>query len=404
MHSDQAIAIQGRYSDGQTAQSVPAEVRLTERGIEIGFPGAPQALIWPYGALGVATPLTSKSADALITYSHMPGATLFIADRQAVQQLTRLAPQITSSAYGWRAARPWIIAAACIVLTFVGLWLADLSPARWVASLLPDKVRATVGDQVVASMVGDRKECTAPEGRAALDDLIERLSKASGTGTRFRVRVVDWGLLNAFAVPGEQIVLTRSIITQAKSPEEVAGVLAHEMGHGLELHPETSIVRVIGLTAALELITGGGGAIANVGLGLTPIELHPCRRAPSRRARLGAARKIADRRIRPDRFLQAYRRDRKEARPEQRVEHLPHPPPIRGARQVGGRAPHLSHPPRARREAVAGAARDLRSGKTEHRRRQEALRVLALPECFVRMLFPCSGNAIPCAPRHSAYT
>lgn len=271
MHSDQANCVQGRYTDGQTAQSTPADVRLTSHGIEIGFPEAAQALVWPYVALGVATPLTSKSADALITYSHMPGATLFIADTEAVRQLMKLAPQITSRAYGWRSARPWIIAAACVVLVFVGLWLAELSPARWVAGLMPDRIRISIGDQVVTSMVGGRKECTAPEGRSALDDLVERLSKASGTGTRFRVRVVDWGLLNAFAVPGEQIVLTRAVITQAKSPEEVAGVLAHEMGHGLELHPETSIVRVIGLTAALELMTGGGGAIANIGLGLTQL-------------------------------------------------------------------------------------------------------------------------------------
>jgi predicted Zn-dependent protease len=271
MHSEQPVPVQGRYSDGQTAQSSPAEVRLTGRGIEIGFAGTPDALVWPYGALGVATPLTSKSTDALVTYSHMPGATLFIADGETVRQLMKVAPQLTSRAYGWRSARPWIIAAACVVLAFVGLWLAELSPARWVAAMLPDRVRVSVGDQVVASMVGSRKECTAQEGRAALDDLVERLSNASGTGTRFRVRVVDWGLLNAFAVPGEQIVLTRRIITDAKSPEEVAGVLAHEMGHGLELHPETSIVRVIGLTAALELMTGGGGAIANIGLGLTQL-------------------------------------------------------------------------------------------------------------------------------------
>ena len=271
MHSDPTGVFPGRYSDGQTAQSVPADVRLTERGVEIGFPGAPQALVWPYGALGAATPLTSKSADALLTYSFMPGATVFVGDAHFVRALTKVAPQLTSSAYGWRSARPWIIAAACLALLFAGLWLAELSPARWVAGMLPDKARAAVGEQVINSMVGDRKECTAPEGRAALDRLVDRLSQASGTGTRFKVRVVDWGLLNAFAVPGEQIVLTRAIITQAKSPEEVAGVLAHEMGHGLELHPETSIVRVIGLTAALELMTGGGGALANIGLGLTQL-------------------------------------------------------------------------------------------------------------------------------------
>jgi Zn-dependent protease with chaperone function len=271
MHSDPASSFHGRYSDGQTAQSVPADVRLTERGVEIGFPGAPQALVWSYAALGTSTPLTRKSVDALLTYRQMPGASLHVASPDFVSAVLAVAPQISSAAWGWRAARPWVLVAAGIVALVAGLWAADLSPARWVAGLLPDRTRIAVGEQVINSMVAGRKECTDAAGRAALDTLVSRLERASGTGTRFRVRVVDWGLLNAFAVPGEQIVLTRAIITQSRTPEEVAGVLAHEMGHGLELHPETAIVRIVGLTAVLELMTGGGGTIANVGLGLTQL-------------------------------------------------------------------------------------------------------------------------------------
>lgn len=271
MHSDENTVFHGRYSDGKTAQSVPADVRLSERGVEIGFPGAPQALIWPYQSLGTATPLTRKSADALLTYSYMPGASLFVTSGRFVDQLVQAAPQLTSRAYGWRAARPWVAVTAGLVALIGATWLIDVSPARWVASLLPNGVRSTVGEQVITSFVGKYRTCTDPAGVAALDKLVARLSKASGTKTEFRVRVVDWGLLNAFAVPGEQIVLTRAVVTQAKTPEEVAGVLAHEMGHGLELHPETAIVRIIGLTAALELMTGGSGTIANLGLGLTQL-------------------------------------------------------------------------------------------------------------------------------------
>lgn len=66
--------------------------------------------------------------------------------------------------------------------------------------------------------------------------------------------VVDWDLLNAFAVPGNKILLTKELIEKADGPEEVAGVLAHEMGHGIALHPETGIIRAVGLAAALELM------------------------------------------------------------------------------------------------------------------------------------------------------
>ena len=262
----------GRYSDGRTASSAPAEVRLGERGLEIGFPGAPQALTWPYGALGAGTPVTAKAQDVLLTYSHMPGASLFVADAAFVRLAAKAAPQITAAAYGWRSARPWLYVAAVVAAIGGGIWLSDLSPSRALARLMPDHLRKTIGEQVVASMSGGRKVCETPPGRAALDKLVARLSRASGSGATFDVKVVDWSLLNAFAAPGRQIVVTREILAQAKSPDEVAGVLAHEMGHGLELHPEASIIRVIGMTAAVELMMGGsGGALANIGILLTQL-------------------------------------------------------------------------------------------------------------------------------------
>ena len=277
MHSDPSspnysgAIYAGRYSDGRSAQSVPADVRLTDRGIEIGFPGAPQALIWPYRALGAATPLSRKSTDALVTYEFMPGASLFVGDATFVQALMKASPQITSRAYGWQSAKPWVLAASAVGVVFAGLWAIGLSPARWVANMLPDRTRAAVGEQVINSMAGQYRTCDDTKGAAALDKLTTRLTIGAPKDQTFKVRVVDWNLLNAFAAPGEQIVLTKRIIQNAKSPEEVAGVLAHEMGHGLERHPETAIVRFIGMTAALELITGGGGTIANIGLGLTAL-------------------------------------------------------------------------------------------------------------------------------------
>jgi predicted Zn-dependent protease len=146
-----------------------------------------------------------------------------------------------------------------------------VSPARGVAGLLPTKLRQALGRQVVQSMSQRRGICHTPEGSAALGRLTERLS-AAADGKRFNISVLNWSLVNAFAAPGEQIVLTRGLIEQAKSPDEVAGVLAHEMGHGLELHPETAIIRAIGLSAAVELMLGGsGGALANIGLVLTQL-------------------------------------------------------------------------------------------------------------------------------------
>ncbi len=122
-------------------------------------------------------------------------------------------------------------------------------------------------------MTEGHPECIDPAGVAALTRLTERLSKGASVSPPFDVRVYDWPLMNAFAVPGGEIVLTKGLLDKSQSPDEVAGVLAHEMGHGIELHPEAAIIRGIGLGAALEIMLGGttGGGLANVGLMLAQL-------------------------------------------------------------------------------------------------------------------------------------
>lgn len=268
MHSDLLHQrFEARFSDGKTAVSNEVMVELTDRGISIpaGVAGTP--LIWPYGALATAEPLTDHAIDALVTYSYQPGATLFVPGPRFARALAKLAPQLTAKAQRWKSATPWLWGAAAAVLVAFAVWMANWSPARTVATMLPDNIRKGMGEQVLASMTRGRTVCKAGAGRDALDRLTGRLSSAAGTKKPFNVVVVDWGLVNAFATPGENIVLTRGLLEAAKGPDEVAGVLAHEMGHGLEMHPETGLVRAMGLAAAAELMLGGsGGTLSNVGI------------------------------------------------------------------------------------------------------------------------------------------
>jgi len=52
----------------------------------------------------------------------------------------------------------------------------------------------------------------------------------------YHVKVVDSPIVNAFAVPGGYIYLTRGILAQFNNEAELIGVLAHEMGHVAARH------------------------------------------------------------------------------------------------------------------------------------------------------------------------
>jgi predicted Zn-dependent protease len=96
------------------------------------------------------------------------------------------------------------------------------------------------------SEIAGKRTCTGPVGQEALRRLSQRLIDA-GNPAAIDVRVVADPRVNAFAVPSGHVVIFQGLIDAAASPDEVAGVLAHEVSHVLNRHPQRAIVRYAGL-------------------------------------------------------------------------------------------------------------------------------------------------------------
>lgn len=119
-----------------------------------------------------------------------------------------------------------------------------------IAPIVPDRWEQALGDAIVGDLGG--KACASSEGQAALNRLGKQLS---GSGKTMRVRVVDIPIPNAVALPGGQIALFNGIIQQANTPDEIAGVLGHEIGHVEHRHVMAGLIRQFGLG----LVLGGSG-------------------------------------------------------------------------------------------------------------------------------------------------
>jgi Zn-dependent protease with chaperone function len=268
-----AAAHAGRYSDGRTAAARNVGVRLAAGGLELTFEDTGERRLWPYDSLSTARPLHGRDADALVRSTSEPGAGLFVASPGFAAALLERTRQLTAGAERWRYLRP-ALAFVAVVAALSGLvWLSGWSPARAVARLVPAATWDAAGRQLVAGFAREGP-CTEAAGQAALDKLVARITAATGAdGQPFHVQVVRWEVVNAFAAPGRHLMLTRGLLRDARSPEEVAGVLAHEMGHGLELHPEAGVVRALGLTVAMKLILAGASETVQ-GLGGLLLQLR----------------------------------------------------------------------------------------------------------------------------------
>lgn len=272
MHSD-PVFYPGEFANGRAPVTQAVDVRLTADGLIMRGEGWPRPLTWAYADLQASAPLRSDAADVLLR-SGAEGQTLFIQHPNIAQAILRRAPGLSAARVRMRWARPGLAVLASVAAITGFIYALGISPAQSVARLMPTQTREAMGRGVIASITDKYRTCETPASRAALNRLTERLARtASPQPLSVQVRIVDWSLINAFAVPGNQIILTRGLLHAAGSADEVAGVLAHELGHALELHPETGLVRAIGLSAAAQLVfAGSSGTATNIGLLVTQIQ------------------------------------------------------------------------------------------------------------------------------------
>ena len=272
MHSD-AKRFSGSLSDGRSAGARPVEVSLGAGGLEFHVADGTPVGSWPYAQLRSGVPLRAKTADVLLSLQPDGSQTLFVADPAFAGLLLGRVPALSTARQRWRGLKPGLAVVSAVLAVTLGVRIFELDPAHTAAQSMPQKSREAMGRNFIAALAKNHKPCETPASRAALDRLTQRLTvAASSNPMQVRVMLLDWGLVNAFAAPGGQIVLTRGLVQTAGSPDEVAGVLAHELGHALELHPETGIVRAMGLAAAAQLIfAGSAGTVSNLGMVLTQL-------------------------------------------------------------------------------------------------------------------------------------
>ena len=236
-------------------------------------------------------------------------------------------------------------AAALGALLWFGLPLA----AKPIAALVPQSVEERIGSRVLDIVVGDREVCENPDGEVALERLVERVAAGAEPPVDLFVEVVDSPMVNAIAAPGGSILIFAGLLQKVEGADEVAGVLAHEIGHVVHRHSMQALVRHFALSMVMTTLTGNDWGLGSAAQLL--IQFAYSREAESGGGRDGrrdpGARRPARRRARP--FF---------ARMQAR------------ARRGSGVLRYIStHPPRADRSARTTAARRSKNLPQATRRR-----------------------------------
>lgn len=161
----------------------------------------------------------------------------------------------------------WILfgALACALLLFIG-YFGLLWTAKTTIRNLPISIDEKIGKLAIESMdVGNRLPPAHPASKL-VQSIVDKLQPhAAIPEMKFKVIVVEDPQVNAFALPGGQIVVYTGLIREAKSAEQIAGVLAHEMSHATLRHGLQSVSQSLGIVAAIQLFVGDIGGLVALG-------------------------------------------------------------------------------------------------------------------------------------------
>ena len=160
----------------------------------------------------------------------------------------------------------WSMGATASLL--VVAWFGVPAIAARLTPLLPATIELKLGGAVnmqVRSMLDTPQEwrwlrcgvaASERPGRTALDKMVRRLEAVAALPLPLRTNVVRRTEANAIALPGGQVYLFSGLIAKADSADEVAGVIAHEIGHVAHRDGTQAVLQGAGLSFMFGMLLG----------------------------------------------------------------------------------------------------------------------------------------------------
>ena len=125
----------------------------------------------------------------------------------------------------------WSLAATVSIIAVVLFGLPLV--ADRLTPLVPDAFERRLGEVADAQVktLFDAKVCDNPAGQKAFERLVTAVRQSAGLDTSVQSAVLSSSIPNAFALPGGKVYLFNGLLAKAENADEIAGVLAHELGH-----------------------------------------------------------------------------------------------------------------------------------------------------------------------------
>lgn len=248
------------YLDGQTAVRYAATVRLMGEGLEVTT-GAGWTRLWPYRDIR-QTQGFYEGEEVRLERGGALAEALVVPDPAFLRSLRQAGPQETRRFHdpgqrGQRTRLTVLSGLGVIALTAAIYFWGIPALALFAAPRVPVAWEDSLGHSMMAHLAPPALICTDARGQQALDAMMARLLAPDGARRyTYQVRVVDRSDVNALAGPAGHIVVFRGLLDRTRSPEELAGVLAHEIEHVEQRHTTRALIQHASTGLLIAALTG----------------------------------------------------------------------------------------------------------------------------------------------------
>ena len=261
---------QAHYLDGKSAARRAATVQLQPASLRISVEGG-ETLYWSYESIR-QTQGSYAGEQVRLEHGEEFPELLLISDDDFLRALHEFAPEQAAGFHN--PARRHARLRGTIVAGVVGLVLLALLYlygipvlAAAVTPWVPISWEEKFGAAIMVHLSDPNSRCRDPEGEQVMNKLVSRLMAAHPHAPyTIHVTVVNNPVINALAVPGGQIIVFRGLIEVVQNPEQLAGVLAHELQHVLRRDSTQLLLQHLSIGILMGALIGDVSGVASFGL------------------------------------------------------------------------------------------------------------------------------------------
>ncbi len=123
--------------------------------------------------------------------------------------------------------------------------------------ILPISIDKELGSRIAENFLSKETVIKSKNAHTAVEKMAKKIIPKDSLYT-YKVYILKKSEVNAFALPDGHILIFSGLINQTRSPEQLAGVLAHEIGHIESRHGIRQIIRVLGIGYLISSAVGAG--------------------------------------------------------------------------------------------------------------------------------------------------